>query len=52
MPVGKLTPEVAHNRSKNPIDSSSHNNQPDTDSSGFYNGNLLETQGQMSPEVL
>lgn len=52
MPLGKLTPEVAHNHSNNPIDSSLRNHQPETDSSGFYNDSLLGTWGKMSPEVL
>lgn len=50
MPVGKLTPEVAHNRSKNPIDSSSHSHQPETDSTGLCKSSLLETKGKWSPE--
>ncbi len=52
MPVGRLTPEVAHNGSKNPIHSSSHHRQPDTFSSGLYDGSLLDTLEKMSPEVL
>lgn len=52
MPVGQLTPEVAHNRSKNPIDSSSRGQQPATDPSELHNGSLLDTWGIMSPEIL
>ena len=52
MPVGQLTPEVAHNRSKNPIDSSLRGQQPATDPSELHNGSLLDTWGIMSPEIL